>query len=219
MCTCHFKHYSKSRKNTTIYNVFPLPWYLQVWLDTCITAFPDHLPVRTALETGSRLWPWNQRLAVALSPDWSVFTSACYLRSDRRIKVIVSFPEFQKLPKFCCGTTGIWIQNSRRCFFWGEGGVDWWESPQACSDTVGILYWIYYIPRPFLLMRCPFAWPFSVRRELPIEYRVMHKIKLDWMYFRTGCCEQYSGLQESGGRLHKIVKWEKSWFVIFSKHY
>lgn len=57
-------------------------------------------------------------------------------------------------------------------------------------------------------MGFPFAWQFLVRRELPIEYRAMDKIKLDWM-FRIGCWEQYSGLQESGGRLHEIVKWEK----------
>jgi len=73
MCTCHFKHYSKSRKNPTMYSVFPFPWYLQVWLDTCITASSDHLPVRMALETGSWLWPWDQRLSVALSPVTDVY--------------------------------------------------------------------------------------------------------------------------------------------------
>jgi len=81
MRTCHLTHYSKSRKNPTIYNVFLLPWYLQVWLDTCITASSDHLPVRTALETGSRLWPWDQRLAVALSPVTAIYDRIDVLKS------------------------------------------------------------------------------------------------------------------------------------------
>lgn len=50
-------------------------------------------------------------------------TSDCYLRLDRRIEVIVSFPQFFKLPELSCGTTGIIIQNSRH-FFGGVGVGD-----------------------------------------------------------------------------------------------
>jgi len=39
----------------------------------------------------------------------------------------------------------------------GGGGVRLMRKPQACSGTAGILYWTQNIPRPFLLMRCPFA--------------------------------------------------------------
>jgi hypothetical protein len=67
----------------------------------------------------------NRKSAMTMGSEVgrSAFTSDCYLRLDRRIKVIVSFQQFLKLLKFCCGTTGNLIQNSRRgVFFWGGGG-------------------------------------------------------------------------------------------------
>jgi hypothetical protein len=66
----------------------------------------------------------------------SAFTNYCYLRLDRRIKVTVRFPQFLKLPKFCCETTGIWIQFTTMIFLGGGGGANWWESPRLVQTRL-----------------------------------------------------------------------------------